>query len=181
MRSAGEGRSVSSPTRFRWGRLIGLIAVTLAIIYVFSRFMPASSAQDYAVNDGIDNAWTMALHEGFIEHLQSGTDLVFTYGPWGFLAHGYHPQTHLLSEIIWGYLALAFLSGGWQLARSLGGNRFHAWSWLVVLAALATTPLGNDFDNRLVLFVTLPLLLHFFTERTAPAKAALIVSLGCLS
>ncbi|HEV2695911.1 MAG TPA: hypothetical protein VG347_23685 [Verrucomicrobiae bacterium] len=167
--------------RFRWDRLASLIAVTLAILYVFSRFVPASSTQDYAVNDGIDNAWTMALHEGFVEHLQFGTDLVFTYGPWGFLAHGYHPLTHLLSQIVWAGLTLAFLSGGWQLAWSLGRNRFLAWAWLVILAALATTPLGNDFDNRLVLFVTLPLLLHFFTERTAPAKAALIVSLGCLS
>ncbi|MDR3456424.1 MAG: hypothetical protein P4N60_03175 [Verrucomicrobiae bacterium] len=181
MQTSGEGIKVSSPARFRWSRLARLIAVTLAVIYVFSRFIPAAGMSDYAAGDALDNSWTMALHEGFVQHLQFGTDLVFTHGPWGFLAHGYHPQTHLLAVIIWSGLALVFLYGGRQLARELGGREFNVWTWLVLLAALATTPLGNDFDSRLVLFLMLPLLLHFFTKGTAPAKAALVVSLGCLS
>jgi len=72
--------------------------------------------------------------------------------------------------IVWALLALVFMSGAWQLARGVRASRLHAWIWVVLLAALATTPLGNDFDNRLVLFVALPLLLHFFTERTVPSR-----------
>jgi len=181
MLTSGEGIKNSSSPRIRWSRLAGLIAVTLAIIYVFSRFIPAAAMQDYVAYDHVDNSWGLALHEAFVERLQFGTEFVFTYGPWGFLARNYHPQTHLLSVIVWSGLALAFMSAAWQLARQLGVSPIFTWAWIVLLAALATTPAGNDFDCRLVLFVTLPLLLHFFTERTAPAKAALVISLGCLS
>ncbi|HSY19044.1 MAG TPA: hypothetical protein VK815_11945 [Candidatus Acidoferrales bacterium] len=171
----------SSPLWFSLRNLFRLAGVTLAVLYVFSRFVPAAAMSDYVVFDQVDNSWSMALHDAFVNRLQFGTDIVFTYGPWGFLARGYHPQTHLLSMIVWSLLALVFMSGAWQLARGVRASRLLAWLWVVLLAALATTPLGNDFDNRLVLFLALPLLLHFYTERTAPIKAALLVALGCLS
>jgi hypothetical protein len=158
-----------------------LAGVTLAVIYIFSRFIPTAAMSDYAVSDQVDNSWSMALQDAFVERLQFGTDIVFTYGPWGFLARGYDPRTHLLSVIVWALLALVFMSGAWQLARGLRVSRLPACLWLVLLSALATTPLGNDFDNRLVLFLALPLLLHFFTEKTTPIKAVLVVALGCLS
>src|SRR5882724_2475497 len=171
----------SPPSRLNLRNLFRLAGVTFAVIYIFSRFIPAASFNDYVTYDHIDNSWALALHAAFAERLQFGTEIIFTYGPWGFLARNYDPRTYLLSVIIWSGLALVFLSGGWQLVRGLRGNRFYAWVWLVLLAALATTPLGNDFDTRLVLFLMLPLLLHFFTERTGPIKAALVVALGCLS
>jgi hypothetical protein len=161
--------------------LIRLLFITLAVIYVFSRFIPAASQQDYPVSNDVDVSLTMALDDAFIQHLQFGTDIVFTYGPWGFLARGYHPQTHLLAVIIWSGLALVFMFAGWQFVRQSGCRRICAWLWLVLLAALATTPLGNDIDTRLLLFVTLLFLSHFFSENMVMAKACLVVALGCLS
>jgi hypothetical protein len=181
MQASGEGGPGSPPSRFCFKNLIWLTFVTLAVIYVFSRFIPAAAIQDYMFPDDVDTSWTMALHDAFVQHLQFGTELVFTYGPWGFLARGYHPQTWLPAAVVWSGLALVFMFASWQLARRLGCRPACAWLWLVVLAALATTPLGNDIDTRLFLFVTLYLLLHFFAENTAVARAFLLISLGCLS
>jgi hypothetical protein len=194
MEATGEGKLVSSPSGFRFLNLIRLLVITLAVSYIFSRFIPASAVGDYIVygmpasamgdyiaSERIDNCWAMALHEAHMERLQFGTDFVFTYGPWGFLARGYLAQTHAVSLVMWSILALIYMYAGWQLARGAGGGRVGTWAWLVLLAALATTPVGNDFDVRLVLFVTLFLLLHFFSEVGAMAKVFLVVALGCLS
>ena len=44
----------------------------------------------------------------FAERLQSGRDIVFTFGPWGFLFGGYHPATYLISVVAWLFLPLCF-------------------------------------------------------------------------
>jgi len=181
MGASAEGRPVSPPTGFRLKNLVRLVAITFAVVYVLSRFIPAAAERDYAVCDDVDNSWAMALHAGFIQHLQFGTDIVFTYSPWGFLARGYLPETHWLAVFIWSALALVLMYAGWQFARSFGCRPVWVWLWLILLSAFATLPLGNDIDTRLLLFVTLFLLLHFFTEKTAAAKALLVVALGCLS
>ena len=181
MSSSGEELRGSSPAGFRLKNLVWLAFITLAVIYVFSRFIPASSLRDYAFPDDVEDSWTMALHAGFLQHLQFGTDLVFTYGPWGFLARGYHPQTYPLSVTVWSALALIFMFAGWRLARQLGCRGICAWLWLVTLSAFATIPLGTDMDTRLLLFVTLFLLQHFFSETDKTTKAFLVVALGCLS
>lgn len=163
--------------------VVNLVVPTIAIFYVFSRFIPSAFYSDYPVINFIDNSWTLAFHEAFIRHLQAGRDIIFTYGPWGFLARGYHPATHLVAVTVWGFLTAVFLIAGWRLARTLSANRNISWLWLGVLAAVASTPLGNDFDVRLVVWIALLLGLHFFveTEGFTSAQALLVISLGCLS
>ena len=101
---------------FRWLTVVRGLALAGMCLYVFSRFIPCSSVDDYPVIDGIDNAWTQVLHVVFSRHWQFGRDIVFTYGPWGFLAKGYYPPTYPVSVIAWMILSLVFLCAGWRLA-----------------------------------------------------------------
>jgi hypothetical protein len=167
----------------RWMTVVRELAVAGMFLYVFSRFVPCSSVNDCPITDGIDNAWAQVYHMAFSRHWQFGQDIVFTYGPWGFLARGYYPLTYPVAVIAWIILSLVFLSAGWRLARHLSGNQLVAGLWLVGFTAAASIPAGDDFNARLVAWVLLLLFLHFFVEECVftPIQAFLVVSLGWLS
>ena len=167
----------------RWMTVVRGLAVTGMFLYVFSRFVPCSSVDDYPIIDGIENAWAQVLHVAFSRHWQFGQDIVFTYGPWGFLARGYYPPTYPVSVIAWIILSLVFLCAGWRLACHLSDNRLVAGLWLVGFTAAASIPAGDDFNARLVAWGVLLLFLHFFVEEGVftPIQALLAVSLGWLS
>ena len=167
----------------RWMTVVRGLAVTGMFLYVFSRFVPCSPVDDYPIIDGIENAWAQVLHVAFSRHWQFGQDIVFTYGPWGFLARGYYPPTYPVSVIAWIILSLVFLCAGWRLACHLSDNRLVAGLWLVGFTAAASIPAGDDFNARLVAWGVLLLFLHFFVEECVftPIQALLAVSLGWLS
>jgi hypothetical protein len=167
----------------RWMTVVRGLAVAGMFLYVFSRFVPCSSVDDYPIIDGIENAWAQVLHVAFSRHWQFGQDIVFTYGPWGFLARGYYPPTYPVSVIAWIILSLVFLCAGWRLACHLSDNRLLAGLWLVGFTAAASIPAGDDFNARLVAWGVLLLFLHFFVEECVftPIQALLAVSLGWLS
>ena len=167
----------------RWMTVVRGLAVAGMFLYVFSRFVPCSSVDDYPIIDEIGNAWAQVLHVAFSRHWQFGQDIVFTYGPWGFLARGYYPPTYPVSVIAWIILSLVFLCAGWRLACHLSDNRLVAGLWLVGFTAAASIPAGDDFNARLVAWGVLLLFLHFFVEECVftPIQALLAVSLGWLS
>ncbi len=167
----------------RWMTVVRGLAVAGMFLYVFSRFVPCSSVDDYPIIDEIENAWAQVLHVAFSRHWQFGQDIIFTYGPWGFLARGYYPPTYPVSVIAWIILSLVFLCAGWRLACHLSDNRLVAGLWLVGFTAAASIPAGDDFNARLVAWGVLLLFLHFFVEECVftPIQALLAVSLGWLS
>ena len=167
---------------FQPARLARLLFGALVVLYVFSRFIPCTPASDYPMVDRLENSWTQALHLAFVHQLQSGTEIIFTYGPWGFLARGYHPQTYFVAVVAWIILSVIFLCAGWRVAKFFSANIFLAGLWLVGFAALASLPAGEDFNTRLIAWCVLLLCLHFFVEERAvtPLTAALAVSLGWL-
>ena len=54
---------------------------------------------------GLDPSWQMALNHGWTNHWIFGSDVVFTYGPWGWLTTlFYDPETfplRLAWELAW--------------------------------------------------------------------------------
>lgn len=79
--------------------LIG--ALTLAVLMVFN--LPWGP--EYFSYD-IDSSWIFALHEAFVKEWQFGQEVVWHYGPMGFLyAKHYHPDTYF-HMFVW-YLVLS--------------------------------------------------------------------------
>jgi len=163
-----------------WATAVRWLAGASTLLYVFSRFIPCTPP-DY--RPLIDVSWSLALHAAFDRHLQFGRDIVFSYGPWGFLASGYYPPTHLISVIAWMLLSLIFWRAGWQVARHLSGNPLVSWLWLIGFTGIASMPVGADIDVRLIAWMLLLLFLHFFVEEgpCTPTQTLLVVSLGLLS
>lgn len=169
--------------KIHWATVVRWLAGVSTLLYVFSRFIPSTPVDQYLFIEGIDNAWTQVLHAAFHQHWQFGRDIVFTYGPWGFLGRGYDPATYPVAVAAWLLLSLVFWWAGWRLARHLSGRRLFSWFWLIGFAGLASIPVGDDLNVRLVAWVLLLLFLHFFVEEGpfTPTQALLVVSLGWLS
>lgn len=154
-----------------------------SLFYVLSRFLPCTPPDEYPNLDAIDIAWTQALHMAFRQHLQFGRDVVFTYGPWGFISRGYQPLTHLVSLLLWLGLSGVFWVAGSRLAGHFSGHRVISWLWLIAFTAFASIPVGDDFNLRVVAWSMLLLVTHFFVEENSftPVQIALVISLALLS
>ncbi len=143
--------------------------------------MPCHPVNDF-VQVLLDNVWAQVLHVAYVQHLQFGRDIVFSYGPWGFLARGYIPPTYAVSTLAWLALSLVFISAGWRVARYFTDNHVISWLWLVGFTALASLPAGNDVGDRLMAWCVLLLFLHFCVEERAftALQALLTFTLGWL-
>ena len=143
-----------------------------AFIYLFSLFFPWISGPPLQ----IDDSWELALHAAFEHHLQFGRDLVFTFGPWGFLYRGYYPPTFPIAVMVWTVLAFVFWWAGWRVACHFSANKLLAWFWFVSFAGIAGMHVNQYFDVRMVGWILLLLFLYFFVEdRPISARQVLLV------
>src|SRR2546430_14582893 len=82
------------------------LAAITSLVFAFARFLPSGRPGAYGI---IEDSWIQMLHTAFAERLQFGRDIVFTFGPWGFLYGGYHPAADLVLVVVWGVFAAVFL------------------------------------------------------------------------
>src|SRR5665213_2768457 len=191
----------SSSWKWFWASMVRWLAAFTALVYTLVQFFPNAPLSAPT----IDYSWMQTLHAAFEQHWQFGRDIVFTFGPWGFLYGGYYPPTFVTSVIVWAMLAVVFWWAGWRVACHFFGNNLFSWFWLVGFIGLsglvqdfhrdpsgvwvsgfigmAGLPSGQSFDIRCVGWVLLLLFLHFFVEdRPVTARQALLaVALGLLS
>lgn len=79
-------------SRPHWERFTSLTGVLLLLALLFIISVPGSGRPPALTT--LDADWTFALHDIFAQRLQFGSDITFTYGPWGFLLFRYaHPGT----------------------------------------------------------------------------------------
>lgn len=167
----------------RWRLVPQWVLMAGTLLYVLSRFVPCAAPKHFAP---LDDSWMQVLHVAFLEHWQFGRDIVFTFGPWGFLYGGYDPATHLISVAAWSFLSVSFWQATWQASRLCFHDRMAGWLW--VTAFIASSSLAGlthflNLDVRLSAWVLLLLLLHFFAneDRFTATQALLVVSLGLVS
>jgi hypothetical protein len=75
---------VLTRTRAAW------LAAATSIVFVLSRSLPSGRPAGYSI---IEYARIQALHMAFAERLQSGRDVLFAFGAWGFLYGGFYPAS----------------------------------------------------------------------------------------
>lgn len=77
---------------------------------------------------GLDPSWRLTLDYAFSHHLQFGTDIVFTYGPLGYLLAATTSGEIYQHYLIWQIAANAiFATVIWQFGRSFRGWRLAAY------------------------------------------------------
>ncbi len=148
-------RDVQNPAERTAWRVAGQwLAGASTLLYLLSRVVPCVPPDPQAI---LDYSFPQVLHEGFARNLQFGRELIYTFGPWGFLATGYLPATHLLHVTIWTVLAVLFWRVGWQVAGQLTENPLCRGLWLILFTGLPGYSLDYFEWNVLFLFF------HFFT------------------
>lgn len=129
-------QSPPAPAARSGGSLIGaLLAGIAAFAALFRVGIPAAT-------DSLDGSWTAVLSWAFTRGLQSGSDIIFTYGPLGFLIPiaNYHPQTftlHFIAQVLlgltWALLVTRFalrLPTAAQIALAL---LLLAWAMMIMV------------------------------------------------
>jgi hypothetical protein len=162
----------------RWLRWLGAAS---SLIFVLACFAPEIRLAYYSP---VEDSWLQVLHFAFLNKLQFGREIIFTFGPWGFLYGSDQPGTHLISLLTWLALGTLFWWAGRRVARLAFENEWARWAWLMAAASLSGIRVFSILgDMRLMSFPLLLLTLHFLdTDRSARVvRGALLVSLGLLS
>ena len=180
-RDAAGGRASTGLFLWKFGRIL---AIASSLAYVLWCFVP-HSAPNYNPRFILDNSWIQTLHVAFEHHWQFGRDIIFGYGPWGFLCGGYYPPTFLTSVIAWSTLSIVFWSGCWRVAIHSFRRRWSAWLWMMVFVGMTGLPTGQSIviDFRQVAWALILLSLHFFVDDRpfSVPKILITVSLGWLA
>ena len=107
---------------------------------------------------GLDPSWTQSLNQALSQRLTFGTDLIFTFGPFGALySRVYHPDTYALILTASLVLTLAY----WGILQLLWGSQ----PLKLALMGAVTASSGRFDDPALLLYpllvaISLPLLLQ---------------------
>ena len=127
-----------------------LMILLLLIFYV----LPPPPRLDLS-EGSLDQSWETTLVEQFLRHAQCGTDLVFTYGPWGFLAEP-RGNPAIYPWLLFGRLVLALGVCFGAAFLSLLRIRRRSWRcvWLLWFLALATPWIVAPFLLYAVVFET---------------------------
>ncbi|MDV3351563.1 hypothetical protein QGP82_22860 [Leptothoe sp. LEGE 181152] len=97
--------------------------------YLFLAFLPLH----WPINIGLDPSWSYGITRAAQSGMQFGKDIIFTFGPWGFLTHG------VSMEIVW-----------WQiwLFRTI----VHLMFWVVFTRLILTTDKSHILYKYLAIF-----------------------------
>jgi len=156
------------------------LAAATSLLFAFSRFLPSERPGGY---NNIDDLWIQMLHFASVERLQFGRDIVFTFGPWGFLYGGYNPETYLTSFVVWGVLAVVFWWAAWRVITHFCNNPLVCWLWMMALIGVASINPFLNMDVRLTAWPLLLLLVHFYVEERpfTLTQVMLVISVALLS
>jgi tetratricopeptide (TPR) repeat protein len=111
----------------------------------------------------LDSSWQIALHEFFATNKQFGTEIVFTYGPYGFLSTRlYHPKTYWFTNLGWFFFSIVFWWFSFYIAYKLFKNKLIIIFWFVALLFLFTelTYIDSFFQCFSIFF----LIYNFYIE-----------------
>ena len=122
---------------------------------------------------GLDSGWAFALHALHSKGLEHGRDVVFTYGPLGFLEpRFYHPDTYIALLSRSAAFAVVFWLGVWSYGRRVIPNVFARGVWLVVLTSLAGITVRTVDHTPEFFLCALLLFIHFHpSQKTQYAGA----------
>jgi hypothetical protein len=89
----------------------------LITLFTFSLFrLPPWLPFFVTESDGVDPSWQMFLHEAVKHGWRYGSEVLFTYGPLGFLhTRMYHPETWCVVACVWTVLAVITADLVWRV------------------------------------------------------------------
>jgi hypothetical protein len=107
-------------------------------------------------SDGVDPSWLALLNEAMTSDWHFGTDILFTYGPLGFL-HGrvFDPETYLTLLATWLFVACVLALTLWRIAGLLGLSPFmRSVGVVIAIEMLSRDVAALCFCLQAALFLT---------------------------
>ena len=122
--------------------------------------------------------WLLTLSYAHDQQLQSGTDIVFTYGPWGFLWGGYYPSTFAAGCVFWLLAASVIWWACVALIRDSRKANINCWCAIAAMcvAILLTGENASHSDVRFFVLPAMLLLGHFLLHKPAPLTRTLLLT-----
>lgn len=121
----------------------------------------------------LDPSWQLALHHAALQGWRFGSDVVFSFGPLGFLyTDAFVPATFgllLAARGVWALLTVALV---WSLGRAAGVAPWRAAAWSSGLALL----ISFDTDSRFYALVV-----AFLLARHVASRALLLATSAALA
>jgi hypothetical protein len=161
-------RTVNGPATV-WSRagrdgLIAVVTLFYAVI-LLSAWRPQFFSIE-TVGDGLDSGWAFALHVFHAKGFQHGRDLVFPYGPLGFLEpRFYHPDTYIALLFRSAAFAVVLWFGMWSYGRAALPNVLVRGVWLTIVTTLASVTVRTIDHTPEFFLCALLLLIHFHRSR----------------
>lgn len=147
--------------------------VAAGLIFLFT--LPSTGT---IIWPGLDNSYAMAFNYFFASGVQIGRDILFTYGPLGFLEWPQPQGNNLLyANVIYSAVHLAFVVC--LLWLGMMGRSLRGQAGAIVLVLFLSYLLSAFMYLKLVFLVAVLLLLHFVTRHIGLFAAA--VSLTALA
>ena len=180
-----ESRSSASILKkASWRQAAWLVVGLAALLYglgLFVPWRPDMPAQGRDLSQWLallEPSWRDALNVSFDVGLKFGRDVVFPFGPWGFLfSRLYHPSTFVLLIVTWMFLSWMFVWTGWQIARHITRNPLVGFAWLVGLIGVAGAWPDVFFLSLCLLFLVYCLYVHDGSLSVTPLLLCLTLAL----
>lgn len=136
------------PSRGWW--LTGVLTLSLAL-WTIVPWRPAAVPGDAPY---LDPSWMVVLHLAFLDGLAFGQDIVFTYGPWGFVAtRTYVPGTFGWLLAFWVVLAASIWYAAFAVALATMRSALWAATWLSALLLVVSLGFEAAYMAVAALFV----------------------------
>ena len=139
---------------FLW--LLGI----LSLIYCLLMILPWNPG---VYGFDIDQSWASALHIAIAKGIQFGSDLIYTYGPYGFIQVDlYFQDTYIYAFGLRLFIALVVWFGLWTIMQHCWQRRDRSVLFLIPILGFFPNPVGlNHFQFTVII---LPLILYFYVS-----------------
>jgi hypothetical protein len=139
----------------RWFVFASLFLLTVSIFVPSKPQLPDSE---------LDASWEVVLHWAHAQPLTFGRDLVFTYGPWGFILQGYSPQTFGWVVAGWVLYGATFFTALCVLAHRMRWRWWWAGLWMLLVLCITSAHIPGVQDGWLISLAVALLLIHFCVD-----------------
>jgi len=124
---------------------------------------------DFSVT-GLDPSWRLSLHYFYEHGYVYGKDIIFTYGPYGFIStYTYYPATYRILVFAYLFFAAVYTAAGWDILRNV--IRHKGLLFLAILAAtlfLAPAPNNNGTGDTFFYPAGILFFVSYLMERDKP-------------
>lgn len=141
-------------------RSIWILIGALTLLFAYHLLLPLTPIK---FNDTLDYSWELALNVCFAEQMQFGKEVLFTYGPYGFIMNRlYYPATFSIMFVSWLFFVTTFWWASFQIGKYYLKKPLSVLIWLLALMIFSALIEGNS--AFFISFNVLLIICHFSVE-----------------